>query len=63
MALSDRFFICQNPHCAYHHCEQDRDYNASLNILREALHLIGLLDQVVNGSGSDEDVNLPADAG
>jgi putative transposase len=63
MQLSDRAFLCQNPTCAYHQFEQDRDYNASLNILREALHLIGLLDQVVTGIGSDEDVNLPADAG
>jgi putative transposase len=61
--LSDRVFICQNPKCAYHQFEQDRDYNASLNILREALHLIGLVEQVVNGIGSDEDVNLTADAG
>jgi IS605 OrfB family transposase len=63
MQLSDRVFLCQNPQCPYHQFEQDRDYNASLNILREALHLIGLLDQVVTGIGSDEDVNLPADAG
>jgi putative transposase len=63
MQLSDRVFICQNPHCAYHQCEQDRDYNAALNILREALRLIGLLDQAVDGIGSDDDVNLAADAG
>jgi putative transposase len=63
MELSDRVFLCQNPKCAYHQFEQDRDHNASLNILREALHLIGLVDQVVNGIGSDEDVNLTADAG
>jgi putative transposase len=63
MQLSDRVFLCQNPKCAYHHCEQDRDYNASLNILREALHLIGLIDQVVTGIGSDEDANLAVDAG
>jgi putative transposase len=63
MQLSDRAFLCQNPTCAYHQFEQDRDYNASLNILREALHLIGLVDQVVNGIGSDEDGNLTADAG
>jgi putative transposase len=63
MQLSDRVFICQNPKCAYHQFEQDRDYNASLNILREALHLIGLVDQVVTGIGSDDDVNLTADAG
>jgi putative transposase len=63
MQLSDRVFLCQNPTCPYHQWEQDRDYNASLNILREALHLIGLFDQVVTGIGSDEDVNLPADAG
>jgi putative transposase len=63
MELSDRVFICQNPKCAYHQFEQDRDYNASLNILREALHLIGLVDQVVTGIGSDDDGNLTADAG
>ncbi|GHO65401.1 transposase [Ktedonobacter sp. SOSP1-52] len=38
MALSDRVFLCQNQECAYYQFEQDRDYNASLNILREALH-------------------------
>ncbi len=63
MKLSDRVFICQNPHCAYHQCEQDRDYNASLNILGEALRLIGLSDQAIDGIGSDDDVNLAADAG
>ncbi len=63
MQLADRVFLCQNPTCAYHQFEQDRDYNASLNILGEALHLIGLIDQVVNGIGSDEDGNLTADAG
>jgi putative transposase len=61
MDLSDRIFICQNLKCAYHHFEQDRDYNASLNILHEALLLIGLLDQVVGGTGSDEDVKLAVD--
>src|SRR5579859_2977129 len=63
MQLSDRVFICQNPHCADHQCEQDRDYNASVNILRESLRLIGLMDQAVDGIGSDDDVNLAADAG
>jgi putative transposase len=63
MQLSDRVFLCQNPQCAYHQCEQDRDYNAALNILREALRLIGLLDQAVDGIGSDDDVNLAVDAG
>ena len=63
MQLSDRIFFCQNPHCSYHQVAQDRDHNAALNILREALRLIGLIDQVVNGIGSDEDVNLAADAG
>ena len=63
MQLSDRVFLCQNPKCAYYQFEQDRDHNASLNILHEALRLIGLIDQVVNGIGSDNDVNLPADAG
>ncbi len=63
MQLSDRVFICQNPHCAYHQCEQDRDDNASLNILFEALRLIGLMDQAVDGIGSDDDGNLAVDAG
>jgi putative transposase len=62
MELADRIFLCQNPKCSYHQCAQDRDHNASLNILREALRLIGLRDQVVGGTGSDEDVNLAADA-
>jgi putative transposase len=61
LPLSDRIFLCQNPHCAYYQFEQDRDYNASLNILHEALRLIGLLDQAVAGTGSDEDVNLVVD--
>jgi transposase len=56
MELSDRIFLCQNPTCAYHLFPQDRDYNASLNILYEALHLIGLLDQAVSGTGSDADL-------
>jgi putative transposase len=63
MELSDRTFLCQNPQCPYHLFPQDRDHNAALNILREALRLIGLIDQVVSGTGSDEDVNLAADAG
>ena len=63
MALSDRVFVCQNPKCAYYQFVQDRDYNAALNILHETLRLIGLIDQVVIGIGSDEDVNLAVDAG
>jgi putative transposase len=61
--LSDRVFLCQNAECAYFHFPQDRDHNAALNMLSEALRLIGLIDQVVNGIGSDEDVNLAVDAG
>jgi transposase len=63
LTLADRVFVCQNPSCPYYQFPQDRDHNAGRNILREALHLIGLIDQVVTGIGSDEDVNLPADAG
>jgi putative transposase len=63
MQLSDRVFLCQNPNCAYHQFPQDRDHNAALCILAEALCLIGLLDQTVSGTGSDEDVNLAVDAG
>src|SRR3989442_5378869 len=63
MELSDRIFLCQNPQCAYHQFPQDRDHNAALCILSEALRLIGLVDQAVSGTGSDEDRNLAADAG
>jgi putative transposase len=63
MQLSDRVFLCQNPHCAYYQFAQDRDHNAALCILAEALRLIGFIDQAVSGTGSDEDVNLVVDAG
>ena len=63
MNLSDRIFLCQNSTCAYYQFAQDRDHNAALCILSEALRLIGLLDQVVSGTGSDEDVKLAVDAG
>ncbi len=63
MDLSDRIFLCQNPRCAYYRFPQDRDHNAGLSIRDEALRLIGLVDQVVTGTGSDEDVNLAMDAG
>jgi IS605 OrfB family transposase len=61
MDLSDRLFLCQNPHCPYHHFAQDRDHNAAVNILREALRLIGLIDQVVTDTGSGDDVNWAVD--
>ena len=63
MELSDRIFICRNPTCAYYLFQQDRDHNAGLNILAEALRLIGPIDQVVNDIGSGDDVNLAVDAG
>ena len=63
MELSDRVFLCQNPTCAYHLFSQDRDHNAALCILSEALRLIGLLDQAVDDIGSGDDVNLTADVG
>jgi len=63
MELSDRIFLCQNPTCAYYQVAQDRDHNAALCILGEALRLIGLRDQAVDGIGSDDDGNLAADAG
>lgn len=63
MKLSDRVFLCQNPACAYYQFAQDRDHNAALCILAEALRLIGQVDQAVSGTGSDEDVNLAVDAG
>jgi putative transposase len=63
LELSHRVFLCQNKSCAYYQFAQDRDHNAALCILFEALRLIGLIDQAVSGIGSDEDVNLAADAG
>jgi len=63
MELSDRIFCCQSPNCAYYQFAQDRDHNAALCILFEALRLIGLIDQAVTDIGSGEDVNLAADAG
>jgi putative transposase len=63
MTLKDRVFVCQNPLCPYSQFPQDRDHNAAQNILREALRLIGLIDQAVSGTGSDEDANLAVDAG
>jgi putative transposase len=62
MELSDRTFLCQNRTCAYYQFPQDRDHNAGLAILREALRLIGLRDQVASGIGSDEGVNSAVDA-
>jgi len=61
IALSDRVFLCQNEACAYFHFPQDRDHNAALNMLSEALRLIGLIDQAVDGIGSDDDVNSAVD--
>jgi IS605 OrfB family transposase len=63
MTLTDRVFVCQDKSCAFHQVAQDRDHNAAVCILGEALRLIGLLDQAVDGIGSDDDVNLAADAG
>ncbi len=63
MELSDRVFLCLNQNCAYYQVAQDRDHNAALCILFEALRLIGLIGQAVDGIGSDDDVNLAADAG
>jgi putative transposase len=42
--LADRVFVCQNPACRW--CG-DRDYNAAINILNEALRLVGLSGGVV----------------
>jgi transposase len=58
ITLADRIFVCQNSHCRY---EGDRDHNASINILNEALRLVGLLDQTGAGSGYDGTINSPAD--
>ena len=63
MELSDRVFLCQNKSCACYQVAQDRDHNAALCILGEALRLIGLIDQAVDGIGSDDDGNLAVDAG
>src|SRR6266571_4164270 len=61
MELSDRIFHCQNNGCAYYQVAQDRDHNAALCILVEALRLIGLIDQVVTDIGSGDDVNSVVD--
>jgi putative transposase len=53
MELTDRIFLCQNDQCSYYQFPQDRDHNAALNILREALRLVGLIDQVALGTGLD----------
>jgi putative transposase len=63
MQLSDRVFLCQNAACPYHLFPQDRDHNAALCVLFEALRLIGLIDQAVSVTSSDEDVNWAVDAG
>src|SRR5581483_11099999 len=63
MTLKDRMFVCQNLTCPYYQFSQDRDHNAGQNVLQEALHVIGLIDQVASGTGSDEGVNLAVDAG
>ena len=63
MTLKSRVFVCQNPSCPYDQFPQDRDHNAAQNVLREAFRLIGLLDQVATGAGSDDGVNLAVDAG
>jgi putative transposase len=49
----DRIFLCQNHQCSYYQFPQDRDHNASLDILREAFRLVGLIDQVALGTGLD----------
>jgi putative transposase len=61
MELSDRIFLCQEKSCAYYQFAQDRDHNAALNILGEALRLIGHLDQAVDGISSDDDVDSAVD--
>jgi putative transposase len=61
MQLSDCIFLSQNPQCAYHRFGQDRDHNAAVNMLQEALRLIGLIDQVAFCIGSDEGVNSAVD--
>jgi putative transposase len=38
LTLADRVFVCVNPNCT---SSADRDYNASVNLLQEALRLIG----------------------
>jgi|SRR5437763_12683002 len=45
ITLADRIFVCQHPQC---HWQGDRDVNAALNILNEALRLVGQIDQVVS---------------
>ena len=61
MQLSHRVFICQNSKSAYYQFEQEREYNASLHILRETLSLVGLLDLAVFCTGSDNTLKTPVD--
>lgn len=63
MQLADRVFLCQNLECPYHLFSYDRDHNAPQNLLREALRLVGLIDQVVSDTGSDWTLNSTVDAG
>jgi putative transposase len=63
MTLADRVFLCQNPDCPYHCVAQGRDHNAALNILFEALRLIGLVDQAALGTGLDGAEKSPVDSG
>lgn len=45
ITLSNRIFMCQRLEC---HWQGDRDVNAALNILNEALRLGGMIDQMVS---------------
>jgi putative transposase len=63
MTLTDWVCVCQNPACPYEQFPHDRAHNAAQKVLREALRLIGLLEQAVSGPGSDQDVNWAVDAG
>ena len=58
IGLADRVFVCQNAACGW---LGDRDYNAALNILQEALRLVGLIDRAGAGSGYDGTLNSPVD--
>lgn len=55
LTLADRIYVCSNPSCGY---TADRDLNAALNMLQEALRLWGEL-RVVLRTGSEQTEKMP----
>ena len=55
LTLADRIYVCSNPRCGY---TADRDLNAALNMLQEALRLWGE-SRVVLRTGSEQTEKMP----